>query len=452
MSRTLVKLEDILVVNPSSWSKKEGWKYLRYLDTANITNGRIDEIVTFDTEADKIPSRARRIVHNGDFIYSTVRPNQKHYGLLKNIEENLVVSTGFAVFRSKYPEQFDTRYIYLLVTQDFLTNYLHGIAENNTSAYPALRPQDITDLEFEIPPISDQKLVADFIENLDDKIELNQKMNQTLEEIAKTIFKSWFVDFDPVRAKAEGRPTGLPSEISDLFPDELVDSEIGEIPKGWETTVLSNQLLFVLGGDWGKAEESEETPHKCRCVRGADIANLQKFAWSGMPTRYLKNSSFQKRSLQDWDIVFEISGGSPTQSTGRSVLVTEQLLNSYKTSITTSNFCRLLRFTNPKSALFHYQKFRSSYDKDEFFMYETGTTGIKNFGFKYYSEQIPYSLPPSALLNEFFEIAQPMIEKSGFNMRENMALSELRDTLLPKLISGELRIPDAEKFVEEAGV
>ena len=103
------------------------------------------------------------------------------------------------------------------MTQDFLTNYLHGIAENNTSAYPALKPQDITDLEFEVPSISDQKLVADFIENLDDKIELNLKMNQTLEEIAKAIFKSWFVDFDPVRAKLEGRPTGLPLKLVIYF-------------------------------------------------------------------------------------------------------------------------------------------------------------------------------------------------------------------------------------------
>ena len=82
--------------------------------------------------------------------------------------------------------------------------------------------------------LSVQKAIAHILGTLDDKIELNQKMNQTLEEIAKAIFKSWFVDFDPVRAKAEGRPTGLPPEISDLFPDELVDSEIGEIPKGWE--------------------------------------------------------------------------------------------------------------------------------------------------------------------------------------------------------------------------
>ena len=93
--------------------------------------------------------------------------------------------------------------------------------------------------------MQDQKAIAHILGTLDDKIELNQKMNQTLEEIAKAIFKSWFVDFDPVRAKAEGRPTGLPPEISDLFPDELVDSEIGEIPKGWESSRPSNVAIEI---------------------------------------------------------------------------------------------------------------------------------------------------------------------------------------------------------------
>ena len=361
---------------------------------------------------------------------------------------------GFNVARAvgvlNVNSEVDNRFLCYALQGKSAQDQIHSLL--NTTVQATLNLSDLKKIEISVPEVASQKAIAHILGTLDDKIELNQKMNQTLEEIAKAIFKSWFVDFDPVRAKAEGRPTGLPPEISDLFPDGLVDSEIGEIPKGWETTFLSNQLSFVLGGDWGKADESDATPHECRCVRGADIANLQQFVWSDMPTRYLKESSFHKRSLQDWDIVFEISGGSPTQSTGRSVLITKQLLNAYEASVTASNFCRLLRFSDPQTALFHYQKFRSSYDRDEFFMYETGTTGIKNFGFKYYSEDIPYVLPPSALLDEFFEIAQPMIEKAGINMRENMVLSELRDTLLPKLISGELRIPDAEKFLEEAGI
>lgn len=382
----------------------------------------------------------------GDVLLTSEAPT----GRVAYIKEKKEWCLGQRLFCLRPSEKVSGRYLYYALQSP--TVFWELTSRGTGTTVVGIRQSSLREVTIPIPAKEEQNAIAHILGTLDDKIELNQKMNQTLEEIAKAIFKSWFVDFDPVRAKAEGRPTGLPPEISDLFPDELVDSESGEIPKGWETTFLSNQLSFVLGGDWGKADESDATPHECRCVRGADIANLQQFVWSDMPTRYLKESSFQKRSLQDWDIVFEISGGSPTQSTGRSVLITKQLLNAYEASVTASNFCRLLRFSDPQTALFHYHKFRSSYDRNEFFMYETGTTGIKNFGFKYYSEDIPYVLPSSALLDEFFEIAQPMIEKAGINMRENIVLSELRDTLLPKLISGELRIPDAEKFLEEVGI
>jgi type I restriction enzyme, S subunit len=409
-----------------------------------------------DIPMDRVPCSERELESNklekGDLLFarqSLTLAGAGQSSIFLGDQEDVVFESHLIRCRLD-KSKVDPLYYFYFFESKFGKQRIGSIVEQVAAA--GIRGSDLIKLPVFLPPLKQQKAIAHILGTLDDKIELNQKMNQTLEEIAKAIFKSWFVDFDPVRAKAEGRPTGLPPEISDLFPDELVDSEIGEIPKKWETTCLSNQLSFVLGGDWGKADESDATPHECRCVRGADIANLQRFVWSDMPTRYLKESSFQKRSLQNWDIVFEISGGSPTQSTGRTVLITEQLLDAYEASVTTSNFCRLLRFSDPKTALFHYQKFRSSYDRDEFFMYETGTTGIKNFGFKYYSEDIPYALPSSALLDEFFEVAQPMIKKSGFIMRENMVLSDLRDTLLPKLISGELRIPDAEKFLEEAGI
>lgn len=429
MIRTLVKLEDILEVNPSSWSKKEGWTYLRYLDTANITNGRINEIVTFDTKTDKIPSRARRIVQNGDFVYSTVRPNQKHFGLLKNIEDNLVVSTGFAVLRSKYPEDFDTRFIYLLVTQDFITNYLHGIAENNTSAYPALRPQDITDLEFEIPPISDQKLIADFIENLDDKIELNQKMNHTLEEIAKAIFKSWFVDFDPVRAKAEGRPTGLPPEISDLFPDELVDSEIGEIPKGWG--VVNLKAISTNRSKSVKPDQMSDFPSYVG-LEHVPRGHIFLSSW-GNPVDVESN----KTAFEQGDILF-----------GKLRPYFEKCVIAPQSGVCSTDIVAIEPNADAQIfvACFISQK--------RFFEFTSqGSTGTRmpRTSWKHMCEY-DFALPCSELLETFQSFVAPMIQKGMVSICENDSLAELRDTLLPKLISGELRIPDAEKFLEEAGI
>ena len=132
-------------------------------------------------------------------------------------------------------------------------------------------------IEVTIPDFEDQKAIAHILGTLDDKIELNQKMNQTLEEIAKAIFKSWFVDFDPVRAKAEGRLTGLPPEISDLFPDELVDTEIGEIPKGWERVTLSEVTSVIGRGVTPKYCDEGVAILNQKCIRNWSInSNLAR--------------------------------------------------------------------------------------------------------------------------------------------------------------------------------
>ena len=392
---------------------------------------------------------AKYTLQEGDIVFSRVGSVDRR-SFVRSPEAGWLFSGRCLRIRAK-PEKIDPLYLSYYLGDPRVKQYVRSIAVGATM--PSINTKILSDLPISLPLSQNKQIaIAHILETLGNKIALNQKMNQTLEEIATAIFKSWFVDFDLVRAKAEGRPTGLPPEISDLFPDELVESEIGEMPKGWEVTGLGSQLSFVLGGDWGKAKFSYQTPNRCLCIRGADIANLQCYIASGMPIRYLKDSSFTKRSLKPWDVVFEISGGSPTQSTGRSVLVTPEILENYDSPLTTSNFCRLLRFNSQASSLFHYYSFRSAYDRDEYFQYETGTTGIKNFGFKYYLENIKYVLPSVSCLTAFSNLVTPMIEKSGLTLQENEVLSSLRDTLLPKLISGELRIPNAEKFLEEAGV
>ena len=105
---------------------------------------------------------------------------------------------------------------------------------NSGSAQPSLNRNFIHPIPVDVPPVWEQRVIAHILGTLDDRIDLNQRMNETLEAIARALFKSWFVDFDPVRAKMEGHDTGLPQDIADLFPDRLVDSEMGKIPEGWE--------------------------------------------------------------------------------------------------------------------------------------------------------------------------------------------------------------------------
>ena len=322
----------------------------------------------------------------------------------------------------------------------------------NTTVQETLNLKEIKKVPFPLPKKEEQRAIAHILGTLDDKIELNRKTNENLEGIAKALFKSWFVDFDPVRAKAEGRSTGLPNEISELFPDSFEETELGEIPRGWNPTCLDDITEFVIGGDWGKSEQSDEFPASMLCIRGADIPDLQDFGHGKMPARFLKESSAQKRSLRHGDIVFEISGGSPTQSTGRPVLVEKQIIEKFKSPLTCSNFCRLIRPCSLDHSRYIYHHLRRSYDCGEMFMYETGTTGIKNFGYKHYASSRFFPLPGERLLAAFSSVIGDLRQKCHLSGSENSTLASLRDALLPRLISGELRVPDAEKMLEEVGI
>ena len=440
MINSHIKLAEIVLVNPSSWSKKNEWKVMRYLDTANITESRINEIAIYKLGEDNIPSRARRIVQSGDFIYSTVRPNQKHYGLLNDIPDNLVVSTGFTVIRSKYPEKFDTRYIYLLVTQNYITDYLHGVAENNTSAYPSLRPSDLTDLKFAFPTISEQKAVSDFIGTLDHKIELNKKLNQTLEDIAKAIFKSWFVDFDPVRAKADGRSTGLPADISDLFPDELVDSEIGEIPKGWEVGSFGEQTTFTKGRSYKSIELAKS---KTALVTLKSFLRGGGYRLDGLKAYTGKYKSNQV--IKQGDLVIALTDVTQAADViGKPAIVRSSSKYSTLVASLDVGIVRMQASSSLSKEFCYFSMLTDRYIQHSS-GYTSGTTVLHLA--KDAIDKFMIGLPPKELTNYFTEVASNLMQRMFVSEKEIEVLTQLRDTLLPKLISGELRVPDAERFI-----
>jgi len=196
-----VTLGDCVTINDSTYSPKEAWPFINYLDTGNVTGNCISEIQHLIAGNNTIPSRARRKVQPGDIVYSTVRPDQRHFGLLKEVPENFLASTGFAVIRGKDGLAF-TDFIYWFLTQDHIVDHLHTIAEHSVSAYPSIRPSDIERLVLRLPPLPEQRAIAHVLGTLDDKIELNRRTNETLEAMARALFKSWFIDFDPVHAKA----------------------------------------------------------------------------------------------------------------------------------------------------------------------------------------------------------------------------------------------------------
>ena len=242
----------------------------------------------------------------------------------------------------------------------------------------------------------------------------------------------------------EGRDTGLPEEVAALFPDAFEESELGRVPKGWEIRVLDQLTDVVLSGDWGEDEQTNDKSSPARCIRGADIPDLQMGGMGKMPVRYLKPSSVRKRQLSCGDLVVEISGGSPSQSTGRPVLITAGLLGRLDMPLVCSNFCRLVKLDSPVLSPFIYLWLRSLYADDVFLRFENGTTGIKNLAFTLFSSSVRLLLPSLAVLNAFNQVVCQLFEKQQANAAQSDTLAALRDTLLPQLISGALRVPDAE--------
>jgi type I restriction enzyme, S subunit len=310
------------------------------------------------------------------------------------------------------------------------------------SAQKAITIDSLRNLEISIPSLSYQKSSKRILRTLDKKIELNQQMNETLEEIAKTLFKSWFIDFDPVRAKADGRPTGLSKEISDLFPNSFESSELGEIPKGWDiasldditsklTTGLNPRKNFVLGsGDnfyvtiKNLGDFEVVLDDKCDKVDDDAIKKINS-----------------RSDLKQNDILFSGIG-----TIGKVVYVFDKAKNW---NISESVFS-LRANSEVTFSSFLYQLLKS-YPLQGYVQALAGGSvqkGIRMGSLKEYK----FILSNFEVQRLFHETISPMIEKISLNLNETKNLINIRDTLLPNLISGKLKVSDVENFIEEAGV
>ncbi|GAD37768.1 restriction endonuclease subunit S [Streptococcus constellatus] len=200
-----VKLGDICQTNLETYSLSEKWDFVNYLDTGSLTKNVVSEYQEIDLQNDKLPSRARRKISVNDILYSTVRPNQEHYGIVKEVVPNMLVSTGFTVI-SVNQELADSDFIYYCLTQREVIEHLQAIGEQSTSAYPSIKPTDIENLELFLPSLNEQREIVSVLRVLDDKIENNRKINHHLEEIALSIFNKHF-------GKAE-----TTNKLGDFFP------------------------------------------------------------------------------------------------------------------------------------------------------------------------------------------------------------------------------------------
>lgn len=381
------KLGDICKTKINSYSEKDNWSFVNYLDTGNITENKISDIQFIDLSSESLPSRARRKVQLNDIIYSTVRPNQKHFGIIKNQPENFLVSTGFAVLHINKIIA-DPNFIFYNLIQNENTESLHAIAEQTTSAYPAIKPYDIENLSIKLPPLPTQQKIARILSSLDDKIELNNKINTNLEQQAVALFKNWFVDFEPFG---------------------------GKMPDGWKEADVYSIANIIYGSPFAsKLFNTEKNGKPIIRIRDLKVQHSDVYTPEERDDAYL---------IQPKDIVVGMDGEFRPYIWGSD----PGWLNQ-----------RVCVFENkrPKGKAFLYFSIKPLLDVVE--KTQVATTVI-HIGKKDF-DKFQIILPTEDILDRFDELTDPILDQIVANRLENRRLAELRDALLPKLMNGEIEV------------
>ncbi len=365
-------------------------------------------------------------VKKGDILLST-SATLGRIAIVDAQAEGAIPYTGIIRMRPKNKKVLPEFIPFLLASRHF---QLQCEAMGVGSVIRHFGPSHLRQMTVRLPTLTHQRAIAHILGSLDDKIELNRRMNETLEQMARAIFKSWFVDFDPVRAKAEGRDTGLPDEIAELFPDGFEQTEMGEVPRGWEVKSL-DQIAEYLNGlacqKYPPKEGVEALPVvKIRELRQGVTDNTD-LATSNVPSNYI---------VQDGDVLFSWSGSLLIDiwTQGRAIL------NQHLFKVSSDSY--------PKWFYFYW----TDYHLEEFkriAAYKATTMGhIK----RHHLSDAKVFVPNNNLMRFADEQINPLFELRIKNKLEGRKLTEIRDTLLPKLISGEVRVPDVERFIEEADI
>ena len=353
-------------------------------------------------------------LRKGDIVFSRVGSVDRR-ALVREEEEGWLFS-GRCLRVRPDPDKIDSGYLSYFFGQPMFQNYIRSIAVGATM--PSLNTRILSDVVVYYPPLPEQRTIAHILGTLDDKIELNRRMNETLEAMARALYKSWFVDFDPVLTKMDGGDPGLPRHLADLFPDRLVDSELDEIPEGWEVGTLAD-VAFLNPESWSTKHHPEELAYvDLANTKWGYIDHVETFTWYDAPSR-------ARRVLRKGDTIM----ATVRPDNGSYTLINED-------GLTASTGFAVLR---P----------RKEFDRELIWIAATYAANIERLahladGGAYPAVRpdvvatTPVILPGPEVRREFSVLCRPLIDKIEINKREAKTVSTLRDSLLPKLISSEI--------------
>ncbi|KDP12042.1 restriction endonuclease subunit S [Staphylococcus chromogenes] len=391
-----------------------------FLNTSDIEKGYV--LHNNYSMIDSLPGQAKKSIQKGDILYSEIRPKNERFAYINFASDDYVVSTKLMVLRNKKPEILNTKYFYLYITSKKTIDYLQNLAESRSGTFPQITFSEVKNMVIDIPTLAVQNKIVNSIESIDKKIELNKKIIANLEELSKTLFKRWFVDFE------------FPDENGDPYKSsggEMVDSELGKIPKGWECVYLKDIVHHKKDTFNPKKSNESEVKH----------FSLPAFDSGQYPTiDNVTDIKSNKWIIDENCILF-----SKMNPTTRRIWVTSY--NENFLNVASSEFV-VLKSDNSYRNAFIYNICISDKFNEYLVSNTTGSTNSRqrvkpDIAVQYrfaYNEEVSY------LLSEKIE---PYIEKIKIIREQNQNLTQLRDTLLPKLMSGEIEIPDDIEVMED---
>jgi type I restriction enzyme, S subunit len=382
----------------------------------DIRDGRI----VFDDHkrvTEEVSNKFRRTILRGGELLINLIAEPGHVAIVPKNLAGSNVSRDVAVIALN--DSVDHRFVcYLLKSPDcvqWLTSRLQG------SVTQKINLNTLREVPVPLLPLCQQKAIAHILGTLDDKIELNREMNQTLEAIAQAIFKSWFVDFDPVRAKMEGRqPAGMDAATAELFPDEFEESALGMIPKEWRVGTIETECRLIMGQS-PKSEFYNTT--------GDGLPFHQGVTNFGVRFPIHKNfCSVSERIANKGDILFSVRA-----PVGRINIADRKLIIGRGLSAIRHN-------QNYQSFLLYY--LMHTFKEED----SIGTGTIFASVTRKDIQEVKLIVPSNKIVNIFDSQVQVVDDKIANNEEESRTLASIRDTLLPKLLSGEIRVKEAEKI------
>ncbi len=437
---TLINLRDVIVHKKGYAFKSKDYvaSGIPVVKVTNLTNNGIDmsNVVFVNVDIASVNSSVKLMT--GDIIITTVGSWAANPASVvgKTIKvpfeaEGALLNQNAVRLRPKN-DSIDHRFLYYLLKNNSFGKYLIGNAQGSANQ-ASITLDDIYSYEAYIPSLIIQKGIAQILSTLDDKIELNRKMNQTLEEMAQALFKSWFVDFDPVHAKADVKSDeasehaaselGISKELMELFPSEFEESEMGMIPFGWVIGTLGD-IVIQRNERITASEETKMLPYV-----PTDCIDSKSLSLSNIKSGEEAKSSLIK--FYKGDILFGAMRPyfhkvcvAPVNGTTRTTVF---VLNTHEKNDYAFGLLCL------------YQEATVSYAT----RHSTGTT-IPYAKWLGVLEKMPIVIPGVKIRESFNSIIEPLLKKISSTYKEQVALQKTRDTLLPKLLSGELDVSEVE--------